>query len=124
MGASESPRPAHTQNSKAVRTATTPYTGRNRRNARTLGIAKRHRPFSIPLVWQYAGLAVLGAVVPAMVVQASQPVEVTVSGDVRPIMSAKDVAAPEHENTVTLFIGDSYTHGTGAGSEDGRWSTS
>lgn len=87
-------------------------------------MAKRRSP-SIPKVWQYIGVAVIGAVVVGLSVAALQPRAPAVSAQDRVVPSAEDFAADDERVVFpdVLFIGDSYTAGTGATSKAERWTT-
>lgn len=81
------------------------------------------RSFSIPRPVQYAVLGVAVIAAGAMVWSAFQPVTPPVSSSTREALQPEDFATEDAENTTALFIGDSYTHGTGASDKSLRWST-
>jgi len=74
-------------------------------------VAKK-RSFGIPRVWQYVGLAVVGAVVLGLSVAALQPRTPTVSAQERPALTAEDFTtdAPTDQPTA-VFLGDSFVEG-------------
>lgn len=81
------------------------------------------RSFSIPRPVQYVVLGVAIVAAGAMVWSAFQPLTPPVSSSTREALQPEDFATTEPDVQSVVFIGDSYTQGTGASSEATRWAS-